>query len=382
MSTDFYELLGVSRGADADEIKRAYRKRARELHPDANPGNAEAESKFKEVSHAYEVLSDSDKRARYDQFGEAGVGGRGNAGDPFGGGSAGGFGDIFEAFFGGGSPFGGGGGQRQQSGPPRGQDVEVVADVSFEEAVFGCSTEVKMRSAIRCDECAGSGAKKGTSAKTCAECGGAGQVRRVRQSMLGQMVTSQACGRCSGMGQIIASPCTGCRGEGRIIKEMSYPIEVPAGIDSGQTLRLTGKGAVGQRGGSTGDLFVHMRVGEHSMYERDDDDLVTDIEISIVQAALGATIDLPTLDGDEVLDIPAGTQHGREFVLKARGVPRLSQGGRSRGRGDLRARVVVAVPTKLSDAEREVLKKYAELRGEQVAAHEGKLKSKIKSAFS
>ena len=382
MSTDFYELLGVSRGADADEIKRAYRKRARELHPDANPGNAEAESKFKEVSHAYEVLSDSDKRARYDQFGEAGVGGRGNAGDPFGGGSAGGFGDIFEAFFGGGSPFGGGGGQRQQSGPPRGQDVEVVADVSFEEAVFGCSTEVKMRSAIRCDECAGSGAKKGTSAKTCAECGGAGQVRRVRQSMLGQMVTSQACGRCSGMGQIIASPCTGCRGEGRLIKEMSYPIEVPAGIDSGQTLRLTGKGAVGQRGGSAGDLFVHMRVGEHSMYERDDDDLVTDIEISIVQAALGATIDLPTLDGDEVLDIPAGTQHGREFVLKARGVPRLSQGGRSRGRGDLRARVVVAVPTKLSDAEREVLKKYAELRGEQVAAHEGKLKSKIKSAFS
>ncbi|KRO37642.1 MAG: molecular chaperone DnaJ [Acidimicrobium sp. BACL17 MAG-120924-bin0] len=378
MAEDFYSLLGVSRGASADDLKKAYRKRARELHPDANPGNTEAEAKFKEVSRAYEVLSDPEKKARYDQFGEAGVGGTGGSGDPFGG--AGGFGDIFEAFFGGGSPFGGG--QRGPSGPPRGQDIETVADISFEEAVFGCQTTVKVRTAVRCDDCSGSGAQEGTTPATCSECGGAGQVRRVRQSMLGQMVTSQACGRCSGMGQIIASPCTGCRGEGRIIKEMSYPIEVPAGIDSGQTLRLTGKGAVGQRGGSTGDLFVHMRVGEHSMYERDDDDLVTDIEISIVQAALGATIDLPTLDGDEVLDIPAGTQHGREFVLKARGVPRLSQGGRSRGRGDLRARVVVAVPTKLSDAEREVLKKYAELRGEQVAAHEGKLKSKIKSAFS
>jgi molecular chaperone DnaJ len=200
--------------------------------------------------------------------------------------------------------------------------------------------------------------------------------------MLGQMVTAQACHRCSGTGQSVASPCAPCKGEGRIIKEVSYPIEVPAGIDTGQTLRLTGKGAVGQRGGSAGDLFVHMRVADHDMYQREDDDLVTDIEVSIAQAALGSTIQLPTLDGDEVLDVPSGTQHGREFVLKGRGVPRLSQGGRSRGRGDLRARIVVAVPTKLSDAERDLLRKYAESRGEQVAAHEGGLKSKIKSAFS
>jgi molecular chaperone DnaJ len=359
-------------------LKKAYRKRARELHPDANPGNAEAEAQFKEVSRAYEVLSDPEKKARYDQFGEAGIGGSGGGGDPFGG--AGGFGDIFEAFFGGGSPFGGG--QRGPSGPPRGQDIETVADIAFEEAVFGCQTTVKVRTAVRCDDCAGSGAKAGTSPTTCSECNGAGQVRRVRQSMLGQMVTAQACHRCSGTGQSIASPCAPCKGEGRIIKEVSYPIEVPAGIDSGQTLRLTGKGAVGQRGGSAGDLFVHMRVADHDMYQREEDDLVADIEVSIAQAALGASIQLSTLDGDEVLDVPSGTQHGREFVLKGRGVPRLSQGGRSRGRGDLRARIVVAVPTKLNDAERELLRKFAESRGEQVASHDGGLKSKIKSAFS
>lgn len=377
MSADFYELLGVSRTADADTIKKAYRRRARELHPDANPDKPEAEEQFKLVTRAYEVLSDPDARARYDRFGEDGISGAASSGDPF---AAGGLGDIFEAFFGGGSPFGGG--QRGPSGPPRGQDIETIADIAFEEAVFGCQTTVKVRTAVRCDECAGSGAKAGTAPTTCGDCGGAGQVRRVRQSMLGQMVTAQACHRCSGMGQIVASPCAPCKGEGRIVKEMSYPIEVPAGIDSGQTLRLTGKGAVGQRGGSAGDLFVHMRVADHDMYQREDDDLVTDIEVSIAQAALGATIDLPTLDGDEVLDVPAGTQHGREFVLKGRGVPRLSQGGRSRGRGDLRARIVVAVPTKLSDAERDLLRKFAESRGEQVAAHEGGLKSKIKSAFS
>jgi molecular chaperone DnaJ len=378
MAEDFYSLLGVSRGASADELKKAYRKRARELHPDANPGNAEAEAKFKEVSRAYEVLSDPDKKARYDQFGEAGVGGSGGGGDPFGG--AGGFGDIFEAFFGGASPFGGG--QRGPSGPPRGENIETVADIAFEEAVFGCQTTVKVRTAVRCDDCAGSGAKAGTSPTTCSECNGAGQVRRVRQLGHFQSVTTQACIQCDGIGQIIASPCATCKSEGRLIKEVTLPIEIPAGIDNGQTLLQRGAGAVGQRGGNAGDLRVHMRVADHDMYQREDDDLVTDIEVSIAQAALGSTIQLPTLDGDEVLDVPSGTQHGREFVLKGRGVPRLSQGGRSRGRGDLRARITVVVPTKLSDAERELLRKFAENRGEQVANHDGGIKSKIKSAFS
>ena len=381
MAEDFYALLGVARSANADELKKAYRKRARELHPDANPGNAEAEAKFKEVSRAYEVLSDPEKKARYDQFGEAGIGGGGGAGgDPFGGG-AGGFGDIFEAFFGGGgSPFGGGG-QRGPSGPPRGQDVEAVADISFVDAVFGCNNEVKVRTAVRCEDCSGSGAEKGTSATTCTECNGAGQVRRVRQSMLGQMVTMAACGRCSGMGQIIASPCNSCRGEGRKVKEVAYTVDVPAGIDSGQTLRLTGKGAVGVRGGGAGDLYVHVRVADHGTFRREDDDLVTDVVISIAQAALGTQLTLGTLDGDEELVIPAGTQHGREFVLKGRGVTRLTNGGRSRGRGDLRAYVAVEVPTKLSKDESELLHQYAKKRGEHVAEEGSKLKSKIKSAF-
>ena len=371
MSTDFYELLGVARTASADDIKRAYRKLARELHPDRNPGNKEAEEKFKEVSRAYEVLSNDESRARYDRFGEAGMSGGG--GDPFGGG----FGDIIDAFFGGGSPFGG---RTGSSGPPRGQDLEVIVDVSFVDAVFGSQQEVRVRTAVACDECSATGAAAGTSPTTCGECRGAGQVRRVRQSVLGQMVTTSACPRCNGAGETIASPCSACRGEGRIVKEISLTVEIPAGVDTGQTLRLTGRGAVGPRGGGAGDLYVHLRVAAHESWRREEDDLVTDVPISIAQAALGTELDLQTLDGVEHLVVPAGVQHGHEFVLRGRGVPRLGQGGRARGRGNLRARVVVEVPTKLSGAERDVLRRFAELRGEQV--NDDGIVSKIKSAFS
>jgi len=373
MSTDFYELLGVARSASADDIKRAYRKLARELHPDKNPGNKEAEERFKQVSRAYEVLSDTEARSRYDRFGEAGMNGGG--GDPFGG--AGGFGDIIDAFFGGGSPFGGRSGP---AGPPRGQDLEVVVDVSFVDAVFGSEQQVSMRTAVVCDDCHGSGAANGTSASTCTECRGTGQVRRVRQSVLGQMVTTSACQRCGGGGQVIEQPCTTCRGDGRIVKEVSIKIEVPAGIDTGQTLRLTGRGAVGPRGGAAGDLYVHLRVAAHEQWRREEDDLVTDVPISIVQAALGTELDLETLDGVEHLVVPAGVQHGHEFELRGRGVPRLTNSGRNRGRGNLRARVVLTVPTKLSNEERDALRQYAELRGETVT--EAGLVSKIKSAFS
>lgn len=375
MSTDFYELLGVDRSASPDDIKKAYRKLARELHPDKNPGNKDAEEKFKQVSRAYEVLSDPESRARYDQFGEAGVGGGGGGGgDPF----SGGFGDIIDAFFGGGSPFGGRSGP---SGPPRGQDIETVVDVPFEEAVFGSQREVRVRSAVRCEECSGSGAARGSSPTSCPDCSGTGRVRRVRQSVLGQMVTTNACARCSGMGEIIASPCGACRSEGRVVKEVSLTLEVPAGIDTGQTLRLTGRGAVGPRGGETGDLYVHLRVTPHEQWRREEHDLVTDVPLSVVQAALGTELDLETLDGVEHLVVPAGVQHGHEFVLRGRGVPRLTSSGRARGRGDLRARVTVEVPTKLSSQERDLLRKLAELRGENVTTDEG-LVAKIKSAFS
>ncbi len=377
MADDYYALLGVPRTANSDELKKAYRKRARELHPDANPGDAVAEEQFKKVAQAYEVLSDADTRARYDRFGEQGVGGAGgpNMGDMFGGG---GLGDLFDAFFGGGGggsgPFGGGG--RGPAGPPRGQDLEVVADVAFEQAVFGATVPVTLRTALRCDDCGGTGAGEGTKPVTCSECNGRGQVQRVRQSMLGQMVTSSACQKCSGLGQVIVTPCPKCAGEGRIVSEKTYQVDVPAGVDTGSTLRLTGRGAVGPRGGSTGDLYVHIRVAAHERYRRENDDLLTDLPVSIAQASLGAKYLLPTLDGEEEILVPAGTQPGREFVLRQRGVPRLQ----GRGRGDLRVRVQVQVPTKLSESEVELLKKFAESRGEEVHSEHG-LFARIKSAF-
>ncbi len=379
LMADYYELLGVPRTATADEIKKAYRQRAREFHPDANPDDASAAEQFKKIAQAYQVLSDDQQRARYDRYGEAGVGGAGNGGpsaeDLFGGG----LGDIFETFFGGGggSPFGGGR-SRGPSGPPRGQDIEVIADISFEQAVFGDEIDVALKLPTRCADCNGSGAGEGTQPVTCSDCGGSGQVQRVRQSLLGQMVTASPCGRCGGLGQIITTPCTTCRGEGRVTSDKNYQVDVPAGVDSGSTLRLSGRGAVGPRGGGEGDLYVHLRVAPHEQFVRDDHDLVTEVPLSIAQAALGTRIDLETLDGTEHLVVPPGTQPGREFILRQRGVPHL----RGRGRGDLRARVRVDIPTRLTDDEVDLLTRYAEGRGEMVGNGKEGLFSRIKSAFS
>ena len=373
---DFYELLGVSRGASPDELKKAYRRKARELHPDANPGDAAAEAEFKEVARAYETLSDPDLRARYDRFGEDGIGANAGGGG-FGGGA--GLGDLFDAFFGGGggnSPFGGGRGG--PAGPPRGQDLEVVADLTFVQAVFGATVPVTLRTAAACSDCNGSGAGQGTQPVTCSECNGRGQVQRVRQSLLGQMMTTSPCSRCSGTGQVIVTPCPTCAGDGRVVTEKTYQVDVPAGVDTGSTLRLTGRGAAGPRGGPNGDLYVHIRSAAHDTYRREETDLVTDLPVSIAQAALGTRFTLETLDGDEELEVPAGTQPGREFVLRGRGVPRLQ----GRGRGDLRVRVRVDVPTKLTNDEAELLRLFAVSRGEHVESHEKGLFSRIKSAFS
>jgi molecular chaperone DnaJ len=373
---DYYDLLGVARNASPDDIKKAYRKRARELHPDANPDDPTAEERFKAVARAYEVLSDPDQRMRYDRYGEAATGGAGgpNMGDMFGGG----LGDLFDAFFGGGGggggPFGGRGGP---AGPPRGQDLEVVADISLEQAAFGATMPVTVRTALRCDTCSGSGAAEGTQPVTCSDCNGRGQVQRVRQSLLGQMVTSSVCTRCNGLGQVIPSPCATCRGDGRTIADKTYQVDIPAGVDTGSTLRLTGRGAVGARSGSPGDLYVHIRVAAHEHFQRDGDDLLCELPISIAQATLGAKFTVATLDGDEEVVVPAGTQPGLQFLLRGRGVTRLQ----GRGRGDLRVRIIVQVPTKLSDAEAELLRKFAELRGEPVHNEHG-LFSRIKSAFS
>ncbi len=373
---DYYALLGVTRDASAEELKKAYRKRARELHPDANPDDPAAAEKFKEVAQAYEVLSDQTTRARYDRFGEAGVGSSaassGNAGDMF----TSGLGDIFEAFFGGGggSPFGGRSGP---SGPPRGQDLEVVAELEFEAAVFGSVLPVKVRTWVTCGDCSGSGAGMGTQPVTCVECSGTGQVRRVRQSLLGQMVTAGPCPRCGGAGHIIVTPCMSCNGDGRRIEEPTFSIDVPAGVDNGSTLRLSGKGAVGQRGGGAGDLYVHLKVRPHERFRREGDDLVARLPVSIAQASLGTHLRFETLDGTEDLVVPAGTQHGREFRLRGRGVPHVQ----GRGRGDLRVLVEVDVPTKLSKAEEDLLRRFAEERGETVGSPDQGLLGRIKSAF-
>ena len=372
MATDYYELLGVSRTATQDEIKRAFRQLARRLHPDTGHGNPESEARFKQVAHAYEVLSDPDKRRRYDTFGPDGVNGASNTADPFGG--FGGIGDMFEAFFGG-SPFGGR--SRGQSGPPRGSDLEVVVDLEFTEAVFGCEHAVQVRTAVECPACGATGAADGTQPVTCYECQGTGQVQRVRQSLIGQMVTSSPCARCAGSGQIIAHPCAECRGEGRTVEERTYTVEIPAGVDSGSTLRLSGRGAVGPRGGTAGDLYVHLRVAPHERFERDGYDLHSTLRLPYTQAALGATIQFETLEGTEEIDIPRGTASGTTFRLRSRGVPHLER----RNRGDLLIDVVVDVPTELSEEEEEVIRRLAELRGEPVAPSVSGLISKLRSAF-
>ena len=323
------------------------------------------------------MLSDPEQRALYDRYGEAGLSGATRRGIFGGGAGPGGLGDLFDAFFGGASPFGGG--ASGPVGPPRGQDLEVEADLTFEQAVFGTTLPVTVRTAVRCTTCNGEGSAPGTRPVTCAECAGAGQVRRVRQSMLGQMMTTSACPRCGGLGQVVVTPCEACAGHGRLIEDRVYQVDVPGGVDSGSTLRLAGRGAVGPRGGAAGDLYVHVAVRPHERYTRVGHDLVTTVPVSIVQAALGTTITLPTLDGEEELRIPGGSQSGRVFTLRGRGVPTV----RGRGRGDLRAELVVQVPTKLTATQEELLRRLADEMGETVEPPGGNgLFSRIKSAFS
>lgn len=378
MNSDFYQVLGVGRDATDDEIKKAYRRLAREHHPDANPDDPGAEEKFKEIQLAYEVLKDPEKRERYDRFGIDGLRGAGmgagGADDPFGFGAMGGLGDLFEAFFGGGSVFGTT--RPTQRGPRRGSDAEAALNLEFTDAVFGSQQDLRVRMAVACGTCGGSGARPGTSPTTCGTCGGAGEVRRVRQSILGQMVTASPCPRCGGTGQEISSPCTDCRGEGRRTEERTYTVDVPAGVDDGNTLRLSGRGHAGPRGGPPGDLFVHLRVRPHPVFRRDGIDLIDELHLPMTQAALGAVLDYQTLDGEEELQIPAGTHTGRQITLRGRGVPRVD----GRGRGDLVVRVIVDTPGDLSREQEELLRQFAELRGEQVTAHRAGLFGRFRSA--
>ena len=386
VTDDFYVLLGVPQSATEDEIKKAYRKQARELHPDANPDDPAAEDKFKLVTLAYETLRDPERRRKYDMFGPEAIRGTGangtaGAGDPFAGFGATGLGDLFDAFFGGAGPFGAGAqaGQRRggRTGPPAGEDSEVVLDLDFAEAVFGADREISVRIPMACATCGASGARPGTSATSCSHCGGTGELRRVRQSILGQMVTASPCGRCGGTGEEIASPCGDCRGQGRRNEEKSLMVDVPAGVDNGSTLRLPGRGATGARGGPPGDLFVHLRVHPHSRLQRSGNDLHHELHLAMTQAALGVTLPFETLDGSEELSFAPGTQSGQVMRLRGRGVPVLQ----GRGRGDLIITVLVDVPTEVSKEQEELLRQLAAERGEEVAPPESGLFSKIRHAF-
>ena len=349
---DYYEVLGVEKGADLETIKKAYRKMAMKYHPDRNPDNKEAEDKFKEVGEAYEVLSDADKRARYDQFGHAGVdpnfgAGAGGYGGGFGGfGDFGDLGDIFGSFFGGGTSRG------NANGPRRGENVMSRLELTFEEAAFGCEKEVSAVRIENCPSCSGSGSADGV-IETCSTCNGAGQVRTTQTFMGMSMQSTTTCPRCNGKGKIVKTPCNTCRGKGKVRKNRKVNVKVPAGVDEGQSVRVRGEGGVGFNGGPSGDLLAEVYIKRHPIFSRNNMDVLCEVPISFAQAALGAQIQVPTLDGKVPYDIPEGTQTGTTFTLPGKGIPEVNN---PRRRGNQRFTVVVETPTRLTREQKELLR--------------------------
>jgi molecular chaperone DnaJ len=348
---DYYEVLGVERGASDAQIKKAFRRLAQQWHPDVNQDDA-ASQRFKEISEAYQVLSDPERRQRYDMFGTV------DTGDPMAGGFAG-FADIFDAFFG--AAAAGGPGRRGR--PAGGSDLRYDLRITFEEAVLGTEKEIEFSVLGRCETCGGSGAKPGTETTTCPQCNGRGEVRAVRQTMLGQMINVTTCPRCRGEGRIVESACETCRGEGRTERRRTLRVTIPAGIDEGHQIRLSNEGEVGPRGGPAGSLYVAVHVAAHKQLRREGTELIFEASVGLAQAALGTTITVPTVEGEEDVEIRPGTQPGTEIRLRGRGVPYLRRGGQ---RGDLHVIVDVAVPARLTKAQREALQAYAKATGEVI----------------
>ncbi len=375
---DYYEVLGVDKKASAEEIKKAYRKSAMKYHPDRNPGDKEAEEKFKELGEAYGVLSDEEKRARYDQFGFAGVDPSygGGAGGGFGGGFGGfggfDFGDIFGDFFGGGSRR-----QSTQNAPRRGENVGARLDLTFEEAAFGTEKEVSAKRIENCSACKGTGSADGK-VETCSQCRGSGQVYTVRNVMGMQMQTQTTCPQCSGRGKIIKNPCTTCRGKGKVYHTQKVSVKVPAGVDNGQTVRIRGEGCVGSNGGPNGDLMVEIYVKRHPIFQREGRDVYCEVPISFTQAALGAEIEVPTLDGKVKYEIPEGTQTGKLFTLPEKGIPAINN---PKSRGAHRFTVVVETPTKLSKEQKELLRKLDDTLDKKSSPKRNKFFDTIKDFF-
>ena len=372
---DYYEVLGVSKGASEEEIKKAYKKLARKYHPDLNPDNKEAEEKFKEVNEAYEILSDSNKKARYDQFGFAGVDpnyGAGAGGGGFDGSfDFGDLGDIFGSFFGGGF---GGGRRANPNAPQRGESIRLSLAISFEEAAFGCEKEVSVDRMEQCGTCSGSGCAAGTSPEVCPDCHGTGTVQVRRQTPMGVFATSSPCPKCGGKGRIIHQPCKDCRGSGMVRKKKTIQASIPAGIDNGQTISIRGQGNAGKNGGPAGDLLITITVRPHELFRREGTSVLCEAPITFTQAVLGAELEIPTIDGKVKYTLPEGTQSGTTFRLKGKGIPSIN----GRGRGDQYVTVYIETPKNLNKEQKEALKKFAETMGESNYEEQKKFFKKFK----
>ena len=357
---DYYEVLGIQKGASEDEIKKAYKKLARKYHPDMNPGDKEAEEKFKEVNEANEVLSDPEKKARYDQFGFAGVDpnyGAGAGGGAYGGGfDFGDLGDIFGSFFGGGF----GSQRRNPNAPQRGESIRASVSISFTEAAFGCEKSVTIERSEQCPTCKGSGCAPGTTPEICPDCHGSGTVQTRRQTPMGVFASNGPCRKCGGTGRLIHQPCSDCRGSGAVRKRRTIKVNIPAGIDHGQTISLRGQGGAGKNGGPAGDLLITVMVQPHEIFRRDGVDVFCEAPITFTQAVLGAELEIPTIDGKVKYSIPEGTQTGTVFRLKGKGVPVLN----GRGRGDQYVTVVIETPRSLNKEQKEALRRFSETLGE------------------
>ncbi len=361
---DYYDVLGVTKSASDTEIKRAFRNQARQYHPDVNRA-PDADARFKEINEAYEVLSDSQKRAAYDRFGHAGQ--RGNF-DGFS--DLGGFADIFETFF------GAGGRRGAQRGPQRGADLRYDMRITFVEAVFGCEKDVELPIAQTCHTCNGSGAEPGSSAQTCPRCQGSGELRRVQQSVFGQFVNVVMCDNCQGEGQVVASPCKTCRGSGREAGKKKLTVKIPAGVDQGQQIRLSGEGEPGPKNGPSGDLYIVLHVEEHAYFKRDGYDIYYQLPLNVAQAALGDDVTIPSLDGTVDVHIPPGTQHAKTFTFRGRGVPHL----RSNQRGAMHVVATIDIPNKLTSRQRELFEELGRELGTRQAEDKGFF-DKVKEAF-
>jgi len=369
---DYYDILGVDKDASQKEIKKAYRKLAKKYHPDMNKDDPDTSEKFKEISEAYEILSDPDKRERYDRYGHSGINDNDFNFDDFAQGGFGGFDDIFDMFFGGRSRRG-----SRRRGPQKGSDLQYRMEITFEEAAFGVEKEITIPRTESCETCGGSGAKPGTDVKTCPKCDGNGQIRVTQRTPFGQFTQTKTCDRCGGTGKIVKTPCPDCNGTGKQRRHRNLTVNIPAGVDDGNRLRMAGEGEAGEKGAPSGDLYIIINVKNHDIFERKGDDIYCEVPINFVQATLGDEIKVPTLDGKVKFTIPEGTQPGTTFRLKDKGIPHLNR----HGRGDEYIKAKVIIPKHLSQEQKDLLKEFAELSGDEINPEKKGFFRKVRDAF-